>query len=71
MRHYNGERILPNDREVDFILSLLRSPKTISQLSAESGMHPLRVRPAIRILAMKHLIVEVDSDPETYLRVVA
>lgn len=69
MRHVGGRRILPNECEVEDILRRLCSPKTISQLSAESGMHPLRVAPAIRILAAKHLIIEVDTDPEIFVRV--
>ena len=70
MKFYGGIRTLPNTAETEDILRRLGSPKTVSQLSAESGMHPLRVAPAIRILAAKHLIIEVDTDPDTYLRVV-
>ena len=69
MRHIGGCRTLPNRCEVEDILRRLRSPKTISQLSAESGMHPLKVAPAIRILAAKHQIIEVDTDPEIFVRV--
>ena len=69
MRRIGGCRTLPNQCEVEDILRRLRSPKTISQLSAESGMHPLKVAPAIRILAAKHQIIEVDTDPEIFARV--
>lgn len=69
MRRIGGCRTLPNRCEVEDILRRLRSPKTISQLSAESGMHPLKVAPAIRILAAKHQIIEVDTDPEIFVRV--
>ena len=69
MRRYGGNRTLPNDEEVREVLHRLGSPKTVSQISAESGMHPLRVVPAIRILAAKHLIIEVDTDPQVFLRV--
>lgn len=69
MRRIGGCRTLPNQCEVEDILRRLRSPKTISQLSAESGMHPLKVAPAIRILAAKHQIIEVDTDPQVFVRV--
>lgn len=69
MRHVGGRRTLPNQCEVEDILRRLCSPKTISQLSAESGMHPLKVVPAIRILSLKHLIIEVDTDPQVFVRV--
>lgn len=69
MKEVWGQRILPNAAEVEDILRRLCYPKTISQLSAESGMHPFKVVPAVRILAAKHLIVEVDTDPEVFVRV--
>lgn len=69
MKEVWGQRILPNAAEVEDILRRLCYPKTISQLSAESGMHPFKVAPAVRILAAKHLIVEVDADPEVFVRV--
>lgn len=71
MKFYGGLRTLPNTAETEDILRRLGSPKTVSQLSAESGMHPLKVVPAIRILAAKHLIIEVDTDPQVYVRVMA
>ena len=70
MKQYNGRRTLPNTAETADILRRLGSPKTVSQLSDESGMHPLKVVPAIRILAARHLVVEVDTDPQVYVRVV-
>lgn len=69
MKFVGGRRTLPNTAEVEDILRRLRSPKTISQLSAESGMHPLKVAPAVRILAAKHLVIEVDTDPDIFVRV--
>ena len=69
MRRIGGCRTLPNRCEVEDILRRLRSPKTISQLSAESGMHPLKVAPAIRILAAKHQLLEAAPDPELSVRV--
>lgn len=69
MKEVWGDRILPNAAEVEDIRRRLSYPKTISQLSAESGMHPFKVAPAVRILAAKHLIVEVDTDPEVFVRV--
>ena len=69
MKEVWGERSLPNAEEVEDILRRLCYPKTVSQLSAESGMHPFKVAPAVRILAAKHLIVEVDTDPEVFVRV--
>lgn len=69
MKEVWGQRILPNAAEVEDIFRRLCYPKTISQLSAESGMHPFKVAPAVRILAAKHLIVEVDTDPEIFVRV--
>lgn len=69
MKQAGGQRILPNTAETEDILRRLCYPKTVSQLSAESGMHPHKVVPAIRILAAKHLIVEVDTDPEVFVRV--
>ena len=69
MKEVWGDRILPNAAEVEDILRRLCYPKTVSQLSAESGMHPFKVAPAVRILAAKHLIVEVDTDPEVFVRV--
>ncbi|MGN0138050.1 MAG: hypothetical protein ACI381_05525 [Candidatus Methanomethylophilaceae archaeon] len=71
MKFVGGHRTLPNSAEVEDILRRLRSPKTISQLSAESGMHPLKVAPAVRILAAKHQIIEVDTDPDIYVMVSA
>ena len=69
MKFYGGIRTLPNNAETEDILRRLCSPKTISQLSAESGLHPLKVVPAIRILSLKHLIIEVDTDPQVFVRV--
>lgn len=69
MKEVWGQRILPNSAEVEDILRRLCYPKTVSQLSAESGMHPLKVAPAIRILAAKHLVIEVDTDPDIFVRV--
>ena len=69
MKEVWGQRILPNAAEVEDILRRLCYPQTMSQLSAESGMHPFKVAPAARILAAKHLIVEVDTDPEVFVRV--
>lgn len=70
MKEVWGKRTMPNVEEVEVIRRMLRYPKTVSQLSDESGMHPLKVVPAIRILAARHLIVEVDTDPQVYVRVV-
>ncbi len=69
MKYVGGRRTLPNSAEVEDILRRLKSPKTISQLSAESGMHPTKVAPAIRALAAKHLVIEVDTDPDIFVRV--
>ena len=69
MKEVWGKRTMPNAEEVEVIRRMLRYPKTVSQLSDESGMHPLKVVPAIRILAARHLIVEVDTDPQIYVRV--
>lgn len=68
MKEVWGERTLPNAEEVETIHRMLCYPKTVSQLSAESGMHPLKVAPAIRILAAKHLVIEVDTDPDIFVR---
>lgn len=70
MKFYEGRRTLPNAAEVADILRRLGSPKTVSQLSSESGMHPLKVTPALRILSAKHLIIETDTDPDRFMRVI-
>ena len=70
MKEVWGKRTMPHAEEVEVIRRMLRYPKTVSQLSDESGMHPLKVVPAIRILSLKHLIIEVDTDPQVYVRVV-
>lgn len=69
MKAVNGNRTLPNAREVQRVLNYLGNPKTLSQICGESGMHPSKVRPAIRILCARHLIVEVGCDPDVFVRV--
>lgn len=69
MKAIGGRRTMPNAREVREVLSRLGSPKTIAQLSAESGMHPMRVTPAVRSLCARHLVIEADSDPVRFVRV--
>lgn len=63
----SGHRTLPNRHEVKTVMAHLRTPKTVSQISAETGMHPSRVVPAIRLLSYKGLVIEVDTDPDLYL----
>ena len=48
---------------------MLCYPKTVIQLSDESGMHPFKVISAMKVLSYGHKIVEVDSDPEVFVRV--
>ena len=68
MKEVWGERTLPNAEEVEDILRRLCYPKTVSQLSDESGMHPSRVVSAMRILSFRRMVVEVDTDPEVFVR---
>ena len=69
MKEVWGERSLPNAEEVEIIHRMLCYPKTVTQLSDESGMHPSRVVSAMKVLSYGHKIVEVDTDPEVYVRV--
>ena len=69
MKEVWGERSLPNAEEVEIIHRMLCYPKTVIQLSDESGMHPFKVISAMKVLSYGHKIVEVDSDPEVYVRV--
>ena len=69
MKEVWGERSLPNAEEVEIIHRMLCYPKTVIQLSDESGMHPSRVVSAMRILSFRHMVIEVDTDPEVFVRV--
>lgn len=69
MKAVCGSRVLPCKREVDKVLRYLQNPKTIIQIATESHLDQDTVASAIRILAAKHLVIEVDSDPELYLAV--
>lgn len=69
MKEVWGERSLPNAEEVEIIHRMLCYPKTVTQLSDESGMHPSRVVSAMKVLSYGHKIVEVDTDPEVFVRV--
>ena len=69
MKEVWGERSLPNAEEVEIIHSMLCYPKTVTLLSDESGMHPSRVASAMRILSFRHMVIEVDTDPEVFVRV--
>ena len=69
MKEVWGERTLPNAEEVETIHRMLCYPKTVTQISDESGMHPSRVVSAMRILSFRRMIVEVDTDPEVFVRV--
>lgn len=69
MKEVWGERSLPNAEEVEIIHRMLCYPKTVTQLSDESGMHPSRVISAMKVLSYGHKIVEVDTDPKVFVRV--
>lgn len=69
MKEVWGERSLPNAEEVEIIHRMLCYPKTVTQLSDESGMHPFKVISAMKVLSFRRMIVEVDTDPEVFVRV--
>lgn len=69
MKEVWGERSLPNAEEVEIIHRMLCYPKTVTQLSDESGMHPSMVVSAMRVLSFRRMVIEVDTDPEVFVRV--